>query len=68
MVDPQECITRQTSKAEPGTERNFRDIRRDRHKRDASTRHAQHITSISSKTAPKAREGVAALPYAEFVT
>ena len=29
-------------------------------------RQAQQTTSINSKTAPKAREGVAALPYAEI--
>jgi hypothetical protein len=42
MVDPHDQVARQTSQAEPGTEREFRNIRRDRHKRDTSTRQAQH--------------------------
>ena len=42
MVAPHEQVAEQTSGAEPGTERDFRNIRRDRHKRDASTRQAQH--------------------------
>ena len=42
MVAPHEQVAQQTSQAEPGTERDFRNIRRDRHKRDASTRQAQH--------------------------
>ena len=42
MVDPHGGITRQTSQAEPITKQKFRNIRRDRHKRDASIRQAQH--------------------------
>ena len=42
MVAPHDQVAQQISQAEPCTKREFRNLRRDRHKRDASTRRAQH--------------------------
>ena len=42
MVAPHDPVAQQTSQAEPSTKQKFHNIRRDRHKRDASTRQAQH--------------------------
>ena len=42
MVAPHDQLAHQTSEAEPSIKRNFHNIRRDRHTRDASTRQAQY--------------------------
>ena len=57
MVAPQDQIAQQTSQAELGTNQNFRGIRRDRHKRDASTRQAQHRHQQLVKACRYARAG-----------
>ena len=57
MVAPHRRITRQSSEAEPSTKREFHNIRRDRHKRDASTRQAQHRHQQLVKACRYARAG-----------
>ena len=64
MVAPHDHVAQQTSKAEPSTKWEFHNIRRDRHKRDASIRRAQHE---HQQLCRYARAGAAAGPYAEFV-
>ena len=50
MVAPQDRVAQQTSVAEPSMNQKFSNIRRDRHKRDASTRRAQHGHQRTDKT------------------
>ena len=65
MVDPHDQVAQQTTKAEPSTKQNFRNIRRDRHARPASTRQAQHGHQQLAVLHRNARADAAVRPYAE---
>ena len=65
MVAPHDHVAQQTSKAEPSTKWEFHNIRRDRQKRDASTRQAQHGHQRLAVLHRNARADAAVLPYAE---
>ena len=67
MVDPQDRITRQASQAEPNTNREFRNIRRDRRKRDASTRQAKCVHQQIPFPYWYVRADTAVRPYAEIL-
>ena len=65
MVDPHSHKTQQASEAEASTQRDFHNIRRDRHKRDASTRQAQHARQQNPFPYRYVRADTAVRPYAE---
>jgi hypothetical protein len=55
------------TKTGPNTKQSVCNIRRDRHKRDASTRQAQHRHQQMAKPYRYARADTAVLPYAEYL-